>query len=68
MTDFHEKMLREGYALEFESLPPPSCLPNTQSARSKANELFIDQAIADHLAVGAIKEVNEQPYSFSPFK
>eukprot|EP00094_Tigriopus_californicus_P005119 TCALIF_04933-PA protein Name:"Similar to ORF V Enzymatic polyprotein (Cestrum yellow leaf curling virus)" AED:0.21 eAED:0.28 QI:67/0/0/1/0/0/3/0/284 len=51
-------LLEEGYRLPFASIPPKSSLANIFSARQHNNFDVVCKAIANHLEVGAIQEVD----------
>eukprot|EP00094_Tigriopus_californicus_P013697 TCALIF_13254-PA protein Name:"Protein of unknown function" AED:0.03 eAED:0.10 QI:0/0/0/1/0/0/2/0/597 len=61
-------LLEEGYKLPFASIPPKSSLPNNFSARQHNNFDFVCKAIANHLKVGAIQEVDWTPHLMMPLQ
>ena len=56
-------MLRQGYVLPFTSVPTYSC-PNQLSAHAEAE--FVDGAVAELIAGGNVKKVEQKPIVCSP--
>lgn len=52
-------LVREGYRLEFDSPPPPSCTPNNKSA--KDNIEFVKSELRRLEHIGCIQRVRQQP-------
>lgn len=68
MSRWHLLILEEGYKLQFTELPPPSVRPNNRSARLEEHFEFVCTALKDHLKVGAVKEVEEEPFLVMPLQ
>ena len=52
-------LVRDGYRLEFDSLPPPSCTPNNRSARDNIGFVKTELRRLEH--IGCIQRVREPP-------
>ena len=57
-------MLRQGYMLPFTSVPTPYLRPNQHSAHAEAE--FVDGAVAELVAGGYVKKVEQKPIVCSP--
>ena len=57
-------MLRQGYVLPFTSVPTPYFHPNQHSAYAEAE--FVDGAVAELVAGGYVKKVEQKPTVCSP--
>ena len=60
--------MREGYKIPLTSYPPKSRLPHNKSAREAENLDFLDSDIELLEAIGAIKEVLEEPWLCLPLQ
>eukprot|EP00094_Tigriopus_californicus_P010518 TCALIF_10146-PA protein Name:"Similar to ORF V Enzymatic polyprotein (Cestrum yellow leaf curling virus)" AED:0.27 eAED:0.43 QI:0/0/0/0.66/0.4/0.16/6/0/698 len=67
-SSMHLSLLKEGYKLPLIGLPKPSRVPNNKSAIIRDNFQFVCDSIANHLKVGAIREVVDPPYLIMPLQ
>ena len=57
-------ILRQGYVLPFTSVPTPYLRPNQHSTHAEAE--FVDGAVAELVAEGYVKKVDQKPTVCSP--
>ena len=59
-------ILRQGYVLPFTSVPTPYFRPNQHSAHAEA--VFVDGAVAELVAGGYVKKVDQNPLFAAHFR